>query len=504
MVLIVLVIGGCFAEKYWPYRYRNVKPLLESVFASRVTISHYRRTYFPHPGFVAQELTLYRNSAPDLPPIGSMQDLIVQGSWLDLLTLHERVRLVDVVELHVVIPPVGSRANHEDFPAGSSADFGGPSSVVEELHIHKAVLDIMRTDGSRYSYVIHEAIIRNLRKGEPFSYSVDMHDSSPPGRLQAKGSFGPIPPKNLGATPLSGDFTFSPVDLGGIGELHGTLSSVGHFSGPLAGVKIHATAETPDFAVSDGRPIPVAGSLECTVNGLNGNIVLNDVAMRIGKTVVQAQGEIAGSPKSTDLDLNVTEGRAQDLLHPFLEGEVPITGVVWVKVHAHLDPDGHGVTFFHRLRADGSFSVPKERLTSDALEQKVSDFSQRARGSKQGKADSSASDADPDGAADVVSSLEGQVEIREGVASTRRLMFQIPGASANLHGSYDFKNWSVHMLGDLKTQTDISHTVTGFKSLLLKPLIPFFKKKKAGAVIPVAVTGERGHYKVSQNLLHEK
>jgi len=52
--------------------------------------------------------------------------------------------------------------------------------------------------------------------------------------------------------------------------------------------------------------------------------------------------------------------------------------------------------------------------------------------------------------------------------------------------------------------TDISHTATGFKSFLLKPLAPFFKKKNAGAVIPIAVTGLPGHYQVSQNIAHNK
>jgi hypothetical protein len=52
--------------------------------------------------------------------------------------------------------------------------------------------------------------------------------------------------------------------------------------------------------------------------------------------------------------------------------------------------------------------------------------------------------------------------------------------------------------------TDISHTATGFKSFLLKPLAPFFRKKHAGAVVPIAVTGTPGHYGVSQNITHNK
>lgn len=495
----MLVTGGFFAEKYWPYRYRNVKPLLEQVFASKITVSHYRRTYFPHPGFVAQALTLRRTSAPDLPPIGSTEELIVQGSWMDLLTLRHRVRLVDVVGLHVVIPPVGSRANHEDFPAGSSADFSGPDTTVEEMHIHKAALDVMRTDGGRYTYPIRDLVIRNLKNGEAISYSVDMQNASPIGRIQATGKFGPIPPKNLGATPLWGDFTFAPVDLGSLGELHGTLSATGHFSGVLSAIEGHAKASTPNFAVKDGTPVPVNGTVQVTVNGLNRDVVLNSVEARTGKTVVEAQGDIRGEPKVTNVDLLVTKGRAEDLLRPFLKEHVPISGVVWLKAHARLAPAEHGERFLQRLTLDGSFVVPSERMTNQALEDKLTNFSQRAQGDKAAKDDSEASDA-----ADVLSSLEGPVKIRDGVVSTPRLKFEMPGAVADLKGTYDLRDKSVHLAGDLKMESDISHTQTGFKSLLLKPLAPFFKKKKAGAVIPIAVTGKPGHYQVSSNLLHEK
>jgi hypothetical protein len=62
----------------------------------------------------------------------------------------------------------------------------------------------------------------------------------------------------------------------------------------------------------------------------------------------------------------------------------------------------------------------------------------------------------------------------------------------------------VHLVGTLRMDTDISHTSTGFKSFLLKPLAPFFKKKKAGALVPIAVTGGPGKYQVSQDILHEK
>lgn len=488
--------------RYWPFRYRNIRPLLEAVLASKVTIDQYHLIFFPHPGFVAEGLTLRRNTAPDLPPIGSAQDLVVQTGWLDILMLHKRVLLVDVKGLHIIIAPVGSRGNHADFPPGSSRDFAGPKTPVDVFHLQDAMLEILRTDGGRYSYPIRDLRIENLRIGQAVSYTVDMQNAYPTGRIQATGSFGPITPKNLGGTPLSGKFTFSQVHLGEIGKLHGTLSGQGEFSGALAGIEAYATSDTPDFSVGRGRPVEVAAAAQSTINGLNTDIVLHRIEVKTGKTVVHAGGDIMGSPKVTDLDMTVMRGRAEDLLRPFLHDQVPITGVVWMKGHAHLAPSGHGAKFLQRLRMDGRFNVPAERLTNPRMEKQLTAFSQRAQSGNSGK--SGPGEPEASGGTDAVSSLEGRAVIRNGVLSTRRVTFVMPGATADLNGTFNFHGGAVHLLGDVKMDSDISHVTTGFKSMLLKPLVPFFKRQKAGAVIPIAVTGVPHRYKVSQNLLHTK
>src|ERR1035438_9638107 len=163
-VFALLAAGVLFANAHWPYRYRIVKPMLEGVLGSQVQISRYHRTYFPHPGFVAVGITLRRKSAPDLPPLGSVDGLIVQGRWSDLLMLRPRVALVDITALHIVVPAIGSRANHEDFPPGSASDFSGPDTLIDDLKIHRGVLDIMRANGNRYSFPIVELDIRNFPK----------------------------------------------------------------------------------------------------------------------------------------------------------------------------------------------------------------------------------------------------------------------------------------------------------------------------------------------------
>jgi hypothetical protein len=366
-----------------------------------------------------------------------------------------------------------------------------------------------------YSFPIRLLNIRNLQKGQALSYAVDMRNPKPDGHILSTGSFGPLNTQDLGATHLSGDFTFSSVNLRDIGNISGTLTSAGHFNGDLAAIEADATSTTPDFAVGSGEPTPFTTSIHCTVNGVNGDVIIRGVDAKTAATSIHVQGSIVGSPKVIDVGLSVLGGRVQDVLRPFLHDKVPIAGVVWLRSHAHVDAPKHAEKFLERLRVDGTFSVPAEHLTDQATEQKLSAFSQRAQGAKTSKPDqgsgnqgsspassSRAVDVSPGG--DVVSSLNGQARIRDGVLSTQRITLQIPGASVDLSGSFKLRDRTVDLVGNLRMQSDISHATTGFKSMLLKPLIPFFKKKKAGAVIPIAVTGGPGSYKVTQDILHRK
>jgi hypothetical protein len=498
---VLLAVGVHFANAHWPYRYRIVKPMLEDVLGSQLTITRYHRTYFPYPGFIAEGLTLRRKSAPDLPPLGSVQTLFVQGRWSDLLMLRERVHLVDITSLHIVVPAIGSRANHEDFPPGSASDFAGPDTMIDELRVHNGLLDIMRENGQRYSFPISELDIRNFQKGRANAYQVDLQNAKPWGRIHSTGSFGPLNAGNLGTTPVSGIFSFSSVRLSDIGNLHGTLKSTGYFKGPLAAIETSANAVTPDFAVDRGRPTTVSGTILGRVNGLTGEVLIHQVEVRSGATTIAGQGGIVGAPKTTNLDIALTNGRAQDVLRPFLQNNVPITGAVWLHGHAYVGPMQKGAGFLERLRVDGVFDVPAERATNENVEKNLTDFSHRA----EGKPSQPSGDDEPsDPNTDVLSELRGAAQIRDGIASTQHLIFQIVGAKATLNGTFNFHDQSVHLTGNLATHADISHDVTGFKSVLLKPLAPFLKKHNAGAVIPIAVTGAPGRYQVTQDFFDRK
>ena len=498
LALVLASIGFYFISANWPYRYRKIRPMLEDDLAGQIEVTSYHRVYFPRPGFVATGLTLRRKTAPNLPPLGHAEMMEVEGRWSDLLFLRQRVQDVEVTGLHIVVPPIGSQANHANFPPGSSSDFTGPDTAIEMFKIHNSILEIMENSGKRLIFPIRELDLAHFEKNQAIHYSLDMQNAIPSGRIQSRGTFGPLNARQMGATPVSGSFTFTSVNLHDVGDIAGTMAAQGEFHGPLAALQAQADTVTPNFSVHGGTATQVEGSVQCTVNGTNGEVALHPIETHLGKTTVVAIGSVEGSPKSTNLDIEVKRGRAEDVMRPFLRGQVPIAGPVWLRSHAYLAPAGRG-GFLHRLHITGAFNVPSERVTDQQTEKSLTDFSHRAQDDRDKK-----QSADSDAATDALSSLQGPVRIEDGIVSTTHMAFRIPGAQADLGGTFNFHTKAVHLVGTLRMDTDISHAATGFKSFLLKPLAPFFHKKNAGALVPIAVTGLPGHYQVTQDLSHKK
>ncbi len=279
-----------------------MKPLLEDVLGCQIVITRYHRTYFPNPGFIATGLTLRRKSAPDQPPIGTVQTFFVQGRWIDLLTLRRRVELVDITGFHLVLPPPGSKAAQEDFPPGSTADFTGPDTPIARLEIHDSVLDVLRDNGGRFTFPVRQLHIENMQKGRAMQYAVDMDNPIPHGQIRASGSFGPLSANNLGETLVSGRFVVERFNLSDVGKIRGTLRGSGTFGGRLDDLRATANTDTPDFAVSDGQPTDIAGLIDCTVNGLNGDVRLSPASRRISATHPPASLAAPSAPAASPLN----------------------------------------------------------------------------------------------------------------------------------------------------------------------------------------------------------
>jgi hypothetical protein len=93
----------------------------------------------------------------------------------------------------------------------------------------------------------------------------------------------------------------------------------------------------------------------------------------------------------------------------------------------------------------------------------------------------------------VLSDLKGHVLLRDGTARLSNLSFSVPGALAQMQGTYDLITEQIDLRGTLKTDSEPSDTTHGMKALMLKVLDPFFKKKHTGYAMPVKITGTYEH-----------
>ena len=355
-----------------------------------------------------------RKSAPDLAPLGHVDTMVVQGTWSDLVMLRQRVELGRDHRLAY------RRTAHRQqgkptktFPPGSASDFDGPDTMIERFVVHKSLLEIQRKDGKPLSFPIKQFEIRNLHKGEALTYAVDMQNAMPTGHILAHGSMGLVGRQGSAFDAVSGNFAFTDVNLHDVGDISGTLNARGVFKGIRASMELETNTDSRNFAVRMGKPTPLEGSMRATLCGYNGDLEIHAIDVKIGATSIHAVGSIKGNPKVTNFDISVEHGRAEDVMQPFVQDDVPITGPVWLKSHAYVGPPGDG--FMDRLRMTGKLNVPAEKLSDRKSEKNLSAFSERAQGNRTPNTGVDPDNKATDPTKDALSSLQGAVKVENGV-----------------------------------------------------------------------------------------
>jgi hypothetical protein len=90
----------------------------------------------------------------------------------------------------------------------------------------------------------------------------------------------------------------------------------------------------------------------------------------------------------------------------------------------------------------------------------------------------------------VLSNLKGHVVTTNAVANLSNLTFDVPGASAKVSGTFKLKTQEVSLQGYMHLDSELSKTMTGVKSVLLKVMQPFMKKgKRNESVIAIKIGG---------------
>lgn len=383
--------------------------------------------------------------------------------------------------LYVRVPP---RGEFEPFQSPGNAEDLSKISI-GSVTTNGAVLDVGHDGHDQVlKFEIHNLRLESIAANQPMTYRVSMGIPEPPGEIESTGTFGPWHSGDIGKLALSGTVKMRDAKLDKYAGIGGTVRSEEEFSGTLEHIEIRGEASSPDFELKKARhPVQLSSEFRLTANSTTGEVQLNEVTAKVGRTTARGHGSVAKNPESgrreTSVDLAIEQGRAEDLLWFFNEEAQPaMTGPA--NFSAHVRVPEFGANFLKALELKGRFEV-KEGHFRKSTQQSVNELSARAQGNKI---------KDPAEAPDVtVEMLASDVIMNNGVAHFPNLEFVVPAAEARMHGTYNFPTHAVNLHGDLRTEASISQDATGIKSVLLKPFDPLFHKKHAGAQVPVLMTG---------------
>jgi hypothetical protein len=479
----ILLVGIAILVLRWPFRRAAVVRELETASLTKVQVGGFHETYFPRPGCVLEQVIFQHNPQPGSQPLITIQRMRVESSFSSLF--RSKVKRVLAEGVRILIPALGSE--HFETPARSNV-------VIDNLIADGAVLEVARSAGEPpLKFSFHNFLLRDVGSRGPASFQAKLSNPEPPGEITTAGKFGPWNPDVVGKTAVAGDYLFEQADLGVFPGISGLLTSSGKFSGVLGRIEVQGTTNTPSFRVtSSTHQAPLETQFHAIVNGENGDTLLEKVAATFGKTTIWSDGSVEGktgqSGKTTSVELATKQGRIQDLLLLFAQSKrSPMSGTVSFRAQVTIPPGTE--PFLNKVELQGDFGVDAGSFTNTGTQEGINHLSQGALGEKK----SSPTEKDEPAPETVLSDLKGHVMLKHGTATFSSLSFSVPGASAEMRGTYSLISEKVDLRGTLKTNSEVAKTTSGMKSAMLKVLQPFFKKKPSGYVAPVKITGTYEH-----------
>lgn len=493
-VVVLAILGALIflLALKWPFSREAMLKRLERATSARVEFGKFRSTYFP-PGCVAEDVRLYQQqSQAKLPggqkdePLIRVQRLTISTGYSALLRKHIEKMVVDGGVVHI---PAGG--------AELKSNSGKKNEVtIGELLADNSVLELAPgKEGEKpVIFKVRRARFRNVGNGDTSAYDVALSVPVPRAEVESKGWIGPWRDQNgqVRSTPVSGEYTVRNLDLGSFDSLMGMISSHGQFQGTLAKLNVSGETESQDFGVKEsGHHFPLSTKFRGTVDLASGDVELPLLNAKLGSLVLDADARITGKPKTVQLNVKRGRGEVQDMMLLFSDKpKSPIAGPITFEMRSSLPPEKR--PFKERVRLTGSFDVNPARFTADDTEENVAKLSAHARGDKE--------EMDKQDPPPVLSNLRSDVNLANGEAHFNNLTFSVPGATANMAGTYALTDKKVNLHGKMKMEAKLSQATKGVKSFFLKLLNPFYKKKNAGAEVPVAMTGKYGHTHFSVGL----
>jgi hypothetical protein len=434
---------------------------------------------------------------PGVQALIAVQEFRFQSSLRSLFRSPMHVDTVYVKGLELNLPPKQDRQEMTNMGSKTTKmTIYVDKFVCEDT---KLVINTLNPDKPPLEFAISDLKMKDIGPGEPLQFNATLVNPRPVGDIQSTGLFGPWQQNNPRDTPVQGDYSFSNADLSTIKGIGGTLSSTGKYSGTLSDITVHGTTDTPDFQIAtSGHPVPLHTEFHATVDGTNGDTRLEPVNATFLHTSLTAKGSVVRmkNAKGHDIELDVVLDRAriEDLLKLGVRTDTPVmTGAVQMKTKLSLVPGDASVT--DRLKLAGTFRVPQAQFTNEKVQEKLDSLSIRTQGKIK-----EAKELKGQG---VSADLQGVFTLKNGLLSFSLLHFLIPGTHIDMAGNYGLDGKEFNFHGKAMLDAKLSQMTTGWKSILLKPVDPFFSKDGVGTEVPIRITGTQSEPHIGLEFGHK-
>jgi hypothetical protein len=387
--------------------------------------------------------------------------------------------------LELNIPPKEDRQEMTMTKMGSRT--GKMTIVVDKFACEntRLIINTSKPGKPPLEFAISDLTMKDIGRGEPFQFDATLVNPKPVGNIHSIGLFGPWQQESPRDTPVQGDYSFTDADLSTIKGIAGTLSSTGQYSGTLGNIVVHGKTDTPDFRIAtSGHAVPLHTEFHAIVDGTSGDTFLRPVNAAFLQSSFTASGSVVrvSVPKGHDIELDVVLDHAQieDLLKLGVRTDPPImNGPVEMKARLSLAPGGASVA--DRLQLAGTFQVPRAHFSNEKVQARLDSLSLRSQGKvKQAQAHA---------VENVPVDLQGAFTLKDGSLSFSYLHFLVPGTHVDMTGAYTLDGQTFDFRGKAWLDAKVSQMTTGWKSILLKPVDPFFSKNGAGTEVPIKISG---------------
>ena len=424
-------------------------------------------------------------SQAGVQPLLAIREFRFNTPLRDLFREPMRVDTIYVDGLSMNIPP---KQNRQQF--ANMRRRGGKMSIAVNQFLctdTKLVINTLKPGKAPLVFDISNLHLIDIGPSKPLQFQATLLNPKPVGDIKSTGMFGPLNETSPRDSAIVGTYSFTNADLGTLKGIGGILSSTGQYGGTLGRIEVNGQTDTPDFQVNiSGHPVPLHTDFHAIVDGTDGDTYLEPVKARVLHSSFVASGKVEhleNAPgRNIQLHVQMSHAEIQDLLILGVRTDPPImSGAVDMTTELNLHPGPDDIA--DRLQLKGKFHVLNGHFSNDKLQKKIDDFSLRGMGEPKliNKAPEIV----------VPTDLQGTFTLNRGMLSFSFLHFEVPGTHADMRGRYSLDGNTFDFHGKLRMDAKLSQMTTGWKSILLKPVDPFFHKNGAGTELPFKITGTR-------------